>query len=67
MCDKLKFKTKEEFINAGKLKQYDEFFITSTIEEVTPVIKINGMIIKDGKPGKITQKLQKAFDDVKVF
>ncbi|WP_177505848.1 D-amino-acid transaminase [Anaerosinus sp.] len=39
----------------------DEAFITSTSLEVMPVISLGGKIIGDGKPGKITQKLQRAY------
>ena len=35
----------------------DEVFITNTLMEVMPVTRIDGMIIGDGEPGKITLKL----------
>lgn len=41
----------------------DEAFITSTSLEVMPVISLGGKIIGDGKPGKITQQLQKAYQE----
>lgn len=42
----------------------DEVFFTGTAVEITPVTKIDNIAVGDGKPGKITQKLQKAFFDI---
>ena len=54
----------EDFININDLQNYDEFFITGTTTEVTPVININDKSIGDGTPGSITRKLQKKFFDL---
>lgn len=40
----------------------DELFVTSTTSEITPVIEIDGIKIKDGKVGEWTRKLQKQFE-----
>jgi D-alanine transaminase len=45
----------------GDLLGADEVFISSTTAEVMPVIGIDGSPVKDGKPGKLTQKLQGLF------
>jgi D-alanine transaminase len=42
--------------------EMDEFFLTSTTSEVTPVISIDGRPIGAGVPGPLTIKLQKAFN-----
>lgn len=42
--------------------QMDEFFFTSTNAEITPVNTIDGRRIGEGKPGPLTRKLQKAFE-----
>lgn len=42
----------------------DEAFITGTAAEVGPVIEVDGRTIGDGKPGKATRKLMKAFRDL---
>lgn len=39
----------------------DEMFLTGTAAEIISVIDIDGRTIGSGKPGPITQKLQKAF------
>lgn len=42
----------------------DEVFITGTAAEVVPVVKIDGRQIGTGKPGKLTKKLIKAYQDL---
>jgi D-alanine transaminase len=51
----------EVHINVNELKNFDEFFITGTTTEVTPIIKIDDWIVSDGKPGIITLKIQELF------
>jgi len=58
ICEKLKIDHREEFINKDNLKNFNEFFITSTTKEITPVTMIDYWKINDGKPGKITKSLQ---------
>jgi D-alanine transaminase len=60
-CNKFKIDYREEFINKDDLKNFDEFFITSTTKEITPVVKIDYWEINDGEPGKITKSLQSLF------
>ena len=43
------------------INEIDEAFITNTSSEVAPVISINGRIVGDGTPGRITTMLQKRF------
>jgi D-alanine transaminase len=38
-----------------------EAFITSATAAVTPVVKIDGTPVGDGRPGKVTRRLQEAF------
>jgi len=61
LCDRFKIDSREEFINKDDLKSCDEFFITSTTKEITPVTSINYWTINDGEPGKITKSLQAVF------
>lgn len=68
LCKENKISFKEDFINVYELKNYDEFFITGTTTEITPVIKIDNWIVGKGKPGKVTKFLQhKFFDLTKSF
>jgi len=61
LCDKFKIDYREEFIEKDDLKSFDEFFITSTTKEITPVTSIDYWTINDGEPGKITKSLQAVF------
>jgi len=42
----------------------DEVFVTGTMAEVAPIVRIDGRCIGSGKPGPITRKLMKAFREV---
>ena len=39
----------------------DECFLTGTAAEVIPVVKIDGRVIGDGRPGPITRELMDRF------
>lgn len=51
----------ETIFTVDQLMQADEVFLTSTTNEITPIVEIDGAKIGPGSPGPITQKLQKAF------
>jgi len=61
LCDKFNIDYLEDFIDKNELKNFDEFFITSTTKEITPVTSIDYWTINDGEPGKITKSLQSVF------
>jgi len=63
-CQKFKVDYREEFINKDDLKSFNEFFITSTTKEITPVITIDYWTINKGEIGKITKSLQSVFKKV---
>jgi len=64
LCYQLEIEVKEQFIKADELKTYNEFFITSTTKEITPVIQIDNWVVGKGKSGELTIKLQNAFRDL---
>jgi branched-chain amino acid aminotransferase len=39
----------------------DEMFLTGTAAEMVPVVKVDGRVIGDGKPGPVTERLMNAF------
>jgi len=61
ICHSIKIKVNENFIQKKELKSFDEFFITSTTKEITPVVQIDDWKINKGKPGKMTLELQTEF------
>jgi branched-chain amino acid aminotransferase len=42
----------------------DECFLTGTAAEVIPVVKVDGRVIGNGKPGKLTKRLTGAFHEL---
>ena len=45
------------------LQAADEAFLTGTAAEVTPVREIDGVVISDGVPGRVTTEIQRVFFD----
>ena len=62
--NKLKLLVKEELLTTYHLYTAEECFLSGTAAEVVPVSNIDGRIIGDGKPGKITNKLIKEFKEL---
>lgn len=54
---------KEDYFEFNDLKIADEAFMTSSTRNVVPVVRIDDFKIGDGKPGGITKKLGKAFQE----
>lgn len=61
LCRENKIDFFEENIEVKNIKDYDEFFITGTTTEVTPIIQIDDWIVEDGKPGNISHRIQELF------
>lgn len=61
LCAENKIKVIEDYIRVDQLKGFDEFFITGTTTEITPVIRIADSIVGNGLPGKVTRLIQKYF------
>ncbi|ARK31638.1 branched-chain-amino-acid transaminase [Halalkalibacter krulwichiae] len=57
----LKYTVKEEPFTRHDVYTADEVFLTGTAAEVIAVVKVDGRIIGEGKPGKETNSLLKAF------
>lgn len=64
LCNRLKIKLKEKHIRKDELKNYEEFFITSTTKEITRIVQIDDWEINNGKSGTVTIKLQSAFNEL---
>ena len=44
----------------------DEAFLTGTLAEVAPVVKVKGFQIGNGKPGKVTGRIIEAFERIRT-
>jgi D-alanine transaminase len=54
---------KEEAIAEKKLSKVQEIFITNTSGEITPVTKVDNLIIGVGIPGPVTRIIRERFND----
>ncbi len=45
----------------------DECFITNTIMEIMPVVKVDGRVVGNGKPGQTTRTLQSLFQELAIL
>ncbi len=59
----LGYSTIERDLARAELYHADEVFLTGTAAELVPVREIDDQEIGDGRPGEITQVLQRAFDE----
>ena len=50
-------------VKLGDLQDFEETFISSSTRGVLPVVDINGQIIGNGKPGKITKAIMDAYTE----
>jgi D-alanine transaminase/branched-chain amino acid aminotransferase len=53
----------ERKIKLQELWECDEAFITGTSKHVAPVLEVDGKLIGDGKPGKVSLQIWEAFEE----
>jgi D-alanine transaminase len=63
ICEREGIPVIEEPFTVEELNDADEVFLTGTTVEVMPVVEIDGVQIRDGRPGTLTTKLQTAFKE----
>ncbi|OGW47058.1 MAG: D-amino-acid transaminase [Nitrospirae bacterium RBG_19FT_COMBO_58_9] len=51
----------ERFVSQAELYSADEVFLTGTTVEVLAVVRVDGKVIGEGRPGPITQRLAAGF------
>jgi len=56
-----KISFREEIITRHNLFNADETFLTGTAAEVIPVVKVDGRVIGNGKPGTLTLRIMQEF------
>ena len=49
--------TEERLIELDEIYSADECFLTGTAAEIIPVVKVDGKVIGNGKPGTVTKRL----------
>ena len=60
-CQKLNIPVEEHPVLEADLPDAEEIMLWGTTAEVLSVVQVNDWIVGDGKPGPISQRLQKAF------
>ncbi len=61
LAEELGFEARERDITPYELITADEVFLTGTMAEVVPIVKIQGVPVGDGKPGPVTREIIKGF------
>jgi len=64
LARKNKIQAEEATLTRHEIFNADECFLTGTAAEIIPVVKVDGRIIADGKPGKITKKMMQLFHQI---
>jgi len=62
----LDYKMVEKGLTPYDVTNADEAFLTGTLSEVVPLVKVRGIEIADGKVGSITRKIMEAFVKVRA-
>ncbi|MBF0504072.1 MAG: branched-chain-amino-acid transaminase [Candidatus Omnitrophica bacterium] len=57
LARKMKIKVSEGYMTRHELYNAKECFLTGTAAELIPVVKVDGRLIGDGRPGAVTRKL----------
>jgi branched-chain amino acid aminotransferase len=61
LAEELGYDAHERDITPYELLNADEVFLTGTMAEVVPVVRIQGVPIGDGRPGPVTKEIIKGF------
>ena len=64
ICADNNIRIKEQKFTRDELYIADEVFLSGTAAEITPVREVDDRGIGTGKPGKITQLIQKEYADI---
>ena len=51
----------ETQVHPADLYHADEVFITSTVREIVPVVRVDDVVVGAGRPGPITQRIRAAY------
>lgn len=64
IAEKLGVEVVEENFTLDKLFDADEVFVTGTMTEIMPIVKVDGKIIGDGVPGEVSRSIMKEFREL---
>jgi len=61
IAEKMGLRIREKLITVHELFNADEIFFTGTGAEIIPVVEVNGRVIGEGRPGRITCFIREEF------
>lgn len=61
LAEQLGLRVQETTLHPHDLYRADEVFITSTVREVVPVVRVDDLVVAAGKPGPCTKRLLEAY------
>jgi D-alanine transaminase len=64
LCTKIGVPVQETPILEHQLSEAEELFLTSTISEIRPIVRVNDQPVGTGVPGPVTRRIQQAFRDL---
>jgi D-alanine transaminase len=64
LCADIGVPVHETPILEHQLGEAEELFLTSTISEIRPIVRLNGHPVGTGTPGPVTRRIQQAFRDL---
>lgn len=64
LARQLGYPVREEGIPVEALGRCTEMWLTSTTQEIMPVVNLDGMMVGDGRPGPVTAALHKAMREL---
>lgn len=67
-AEELNIPFNEEAFTLDDINEADELFLSSSTSEIMPIVMVDGNTILDGKPGPVTERLQKAYEkDANIY
>jgi D-alanine transaminase len=63
LCARVDIPVRERSLRREDFERVSELFLTGTTTEVLPIVRVDGETIADGKPGPITLRLQRAYQE----
>ncbi len=64
LAEEMGYEVHERDITPYELLTSDEVFLTGTLAEIVPVVKIQGVLTGDGKPGPVTREIIRGFQRI---
>ena len=60
LAAELEIPVREEAIPAREIPRLEELFLTGTTTDITPIVRLDGVTIGEGRPGPVTKRLYEA-------